>query len=266
MRKDQASAVISAHVTKRLGQGWDQDTAIAEALHLATTKDLYAEPVSKCANEQRKIVEFKDADVSMADMEFAGYASTWDKDEVDDIIEPGAYKRTIQQRGPQGANKIKVLYQHSDPIGVPVEMSEDERGLYTRSRVSNTAQGRDVMQLMKDGVISAMSVGFAIPEGKADLEDDQWTRHIREVKLFEYSAVAFPANEEAVIEMASRIAATHKAGRLTEHSRQRIKSAVAQLQQITADSPQGTQQFDESDSGLTDSLKKMRQWAQNRLY
>mgnify|MGYP006442087679 CR=1 FL=1 len=266
MRKDQASATISAHVTKRLGQGWDQDSAIAEALHLATTKELSVDATTKGANEQRKIVELKDADVDMAAMEFAGYASTWDKDEVDDIIEPGAFKRTIQQRGPDGANKIKVLYQHSDPIGVPVEMREDDRGLYTRSRISNTALGRDVMQLINDGVISAMSVGFSIPEGKADMEDDQWTRHIREAKLFEYSAVAFPANEEAVIEMAARLSATHKAGRLTEHSRQRIKSAVAELQMITADSPNGTRLDDDSDSGLTDSLAKMRQWAQNRLY
>lgn len=124
-----------------------------------------------------------------------GYASTWDRDQIDDIIMPGAFQKTIRER----SSKVKVLWQHMDALGVPMHMEEDSTGLFTRSRISRTQLGDDALTLMEDGVVDSMSIGFTIPQGKAEFESDGWTRRIHEVKLFEYSPVTFACNEEAVI-------------------------------------------------------------------
>ena len=145
-------------------------------------------------------MEFKlckfDGEISK-DRTFEGYASTFGNIDTDgDVIEPGAYSKSIQERFP--ANKIKVLWQHNEPIGKPLEMREDSRGLHVVAKISETPRGDEAITLARDGVIDTMSVGFVIPAGKSDI-DDRGVRHIREAKLFEFSLVTFPANEQAVI-------------------------------------------------------------------
>jgi HK97 family phage prohead protease len=141
---------------------------------------------------QIKAVEFKSSDVS--DRTFRGYASTWDEDRHGDVIHMGAFKKTIQERG----SRIKVLFNHNEPIGVPVSMHEDSKGLFVEAKISKTRLGDEVLELMRDGVIDQMSIGFSIPQGKSTF-DDKGIRHIHEVKLYEFSPVTFPANESAII-------------------------------------------------------------------
>ncbi len=49
-----------------------------------------------------------------------------DQDDPPDIIELGAFAKTIQERGPAGARKIRVLRQHrwTDVIGMPLAIVE----------------------------------------------------------------------------------------------------------------------------------------------
>jgi uncharacterized protein len=77
-------------------------------------------------------------------------------------------------------------------------MREDSKGLWVKSRISKTAKGDEALELMRDGVINRLSVGFSIPGGKSQI-DGQGIRHIYEGKLFEYSLVTWPANDQAVI-------------------------------------------------------------------
>lgn len=143
-----------------------------------------------------KSFKMADASVDMDARTFSGYAATWDKDQVDDIIQPGAFRKSIAEAFP--AKRIKVLWQHREPIGMPAEMLEDDIGLFVKGRVSKTARGDEALELMRDEVVDRMSIGFTIPQGKSEVREDG-IRIIREIKLMEFSPVTFPANESAII-------------------------------------------------------------------
>lgn len=142
-----------------------------------------------------KSICFKADDIKSDERKFTGYASTWDLDQGGDIIQKGAFTKTMQER----KNGVKVLWQHDahQPIGKPLSMNEDSKGLLVEAQLSNTTLGNDAIQLMKDGVVDKMSIGFAIPSGKSSIE--KGIRTIKEVKLFEFSLVTFPMNESAVL-------------------------------------------------------------------
>lgn len=132
-----------------------------------------------------------------------GYAAAFGNiDKVNDIIHPGAFAKTLMERGQQ----VKFLYQH-DPkelIGKPLEMKEDSRGLFIRAFVSDTARGRDVLALAKDGVLDGLSIGYdpvITDYTEADVMggEKKLIRNLREIKLYEFSAVTFGANELATV-------------------------------------------------------------------
>jgi HK97 family phage prohead protease len=123
-----------------------------------------------------------------------GYGSYFDnKDSDSDIIRRGAYQKTIKENG----ERVKYLYQHNmnQPIGKMKELYEDEKGLVFVAEIPKTTLGNDVMELMKAGVITENSVGILpiVKENKGDY------REIKEVKLFEISAVTLAANDQAKI-------------------------------------------------------------------
>lgn len=127
--------------------------------------------------------------------EFEGYASTYKRDLVGDQVVKGAYQKTLAERLP--TNKIKILYQHSDAVGLPLEMYEDSKGLFVRGKISNTTLGNDMLELMKDGVLDEMSIGYDVIAD--DLSEDGSTRMLKELKLYEVSIVTFGANPDTSI-------------------------------------------------------------------
>ena len=124
-----------------------------------------------------------------------GYGSVFGNVDSDkDIIEKGAYARTIKNNG----KRIKYLYQHdiTKPIGKMRELEEDSYGLKFIAEIPKTTFGEEVLELMKYGVIDENSVG--IMPVKKDFKEDG-VRVISEAKLFEISAVTLASNEEAKI-------------------------------------------------------------------
>lgn len=126
-----------------------------------------------------------------------GYASNFgNKDSHGDIVVKGAFKRTIDHN----SKRVKTLVHH-DPVSVvgkPVVMREDDRGLYTETKISKTAIGVDLLTLIEDEVIDEMSIGF-IPVLE-EYSKDQGANLIKEVKLVEYSFVTLASNELAQVE------------------------------------------------------------------
>lgn len=183
-------------------------------------------------------IQYRMADVRAADdgAGMSGYASHFlSVDSYGTAIKRGAFRKTIRERG----DKIPVLWQHNPdtPIGKPTLLKEDTTGLFFNASISEgTTHGRDVMALLRDGVPLGMSFGFQTIKDRAATDDDQLdysgapdffkgkhgkaeVRVIEEVRLWEISAVTFPANEQATINDVRAIAEADAITSLIEHMR-----------------------------------------------
>lgn len=150
-----------------------------------------------------KEIVFKNYEANIKDLDInssivTGYFSTWDTIDYDgDVMERGCFTKTINERFAK--NQIKYLWQHDTykPLGKLNVLVEDAKGLYFEAKMSDTSYGLDALKLYRDGVIDQHSIGFitikSIEEQTA--ENVEITR-IKEVKLFEGSAVTFGANEQ----------------------------------------------------------------------
>jgi hypothetical protein len=138
--------------------------------------------------------EVKAADRNAADTgwEIAGLASTWwgEPDAYNDVVAPGAFAASIAER------PTKLLYEHHTPIGKQVEIRETEDGLYGRWSVVDTQVGTDAYKLAKAGVLDSLSIGYIPLEWEIRADG---VRVLQKCDLFEVSAVAIPANTNAVI-------------------------------------------------------------------
>lgn len=149
-------------------------------------------------HREYKTLEFKLIGIDPTGRSFEGYAAAFNNvDQGADIIHPGAFTKTLAERG----NKVKLLWQHdrTEPIGKPLELREDPTGLYIKAMISDTARGRDALALLRDGAIDGLSIGYEPIPGGTDFsrDGDKTIRNLREIKLYEASLVTFPMNEAA---------------------------------------------------------------------
>lgn len=147
-------------------------------------------------DRELKTFKFEVKEVDEDEGTFTGHAATFSKtpDSYGDIIDPGAFTKTLKE----GGKRIKSLWNHSvmEPIGKPVEMAEDGTGLAFKIKLSLGVQrAREVLSLMKDGVITEMSIGYDTLKETYK----EGTRHLQEVRLWDLSPVTFAANPEALI-------------------------------------------------------------------
>lgn len=125
---------------------------------------------------------------------FTGYASTFGNlDQGGDVMCKGAFVNSLAHRVP------RLLWQHdtTEPIGKVLHLDEDEHGLRGEFKLSRTVRGHDAYQLLKDGALDSMSIGY-IPE-EQDFDEKSGIRQLKSVDLLEISLVSIPMNEEARI-------------------------------------------------------------------
>lgn len=96
---------------------------------------------------------------------------------------------------------VKLFSEHRDVIGVVTETREEDGGLVIEARISDTQLGRDVRQLIADGALTQMSIGFLPAEdGQAVTYTDAGIDvTVTRATLFEVSVVPFPAYEDTAI-------------------------------------------------------------------
>ena len=125
----------------------------------------------------------------------SGYFSAFGMVDADgDIMMPGAFKRSIQDWGPEAKGRVKHLLNHdpSQPLGKILELKEDSYGLYYRSQVGSHRLGQDFIKMVESDLIGEHSIGFRILREQKAAEANE----IHEVMLFEGSSLtAWGANE-----------------------------------------------------------------------
>ena len=131
---------------------------------------------------------------------FMGYGSIFgNKDLGNDIVERGAFLKSINDRG---ANGVKLLWQHKTdtPIGIFEEIREDKKGLKVRGKLAlKTQGGNEAYELMKMGALDGMSIGYRADPAKQKYDEKNKRRHLKELDLMEISLVTFPMNPRARI-------------------------------------------------------------------
>ena len=166
--------------------------------------------------------------------EFSGYAAVFgNKDSGGDIIEKGAFSKTIRE----DFDRIKILSQHTDcelPIGKPLELREDDMGLFIRGKISDTAKGRDIQTLMKDGVLNELSIGYDAVE--LDYDSEQGVRRLKEIKLWEVSIVTWAMNDQAKIDevksLVEGLRTEVKTGKITRARLDALKPFIAVVREL----------------------------------
>lgn len=111
-----------------------------------------------------------------------------------EVFRKGAFARTIKA----GVNRVKFLKNHDrgrDPLGRAISLREDPAGLVGEFYISDTRDGNDTLELVRDGALDAFSIGFAPIKER----DNKGLVERLEVKLREVSLVTFPAYEGALV-------------------------------------------------------------------
>lgn len=128
---------------------------------------------------------------------FEGLASVYGNVDLgNDIVVPGAFKQFMYTADQQ----IRILDSHNmrAPIGKG-KLVDTHMGLALRGQLNlKVSRARDVHELMKDGIISGLSIGFDVLPGGAEIREDG-VRLLKELKLWEVSTTAFPMNEAAQV-------------------------------------------------------------------
>ena len=112
-----------------------------------------------------------------------------------ETVAPGSFRAPSEEH-----TGIKLLWRHTDPIGVVEIIGESEKGLEIQARIAATTLGDDVYELCKTGVIDRFSIGF-IPEETEEKHDEDGNLHTRitAFTLREVSLVPWPAYEKATV-------------------------------------------------------------------
>ena len=274
MFEQKMKSAIANAVRLGLENGMDIEKAISETLDLAHSGNLPSElKTNSCPIVKNFLI--KSAEVDIEERTVSGYISTWDIDQVDDIIHKGAFLKSINERFP--LNKIKFLSQHDTLIGKPLEMYEDDNGVFVKAYISQTTRGNDDLQLVKDGALDCFSIGFSIPGGKYEI-DEKGVRHIYEVKLLEFSLVTFPANEAAKVVDIKNQFKSNSEGNISESNKnaqeaqdaQDVQEAQeAQDVQYAQDAQDAQDKIDQDKLDIADiekSIKDLHNFSRLRLY
>jgi HK97 family phage prohead protease len=116
-----------------------------------------------------------------------------------DIIVPEAFTKTLMERGPAGKNLVWSLVDHkadmANVIGKPEELYVEGDMLVAITPIVETEKGTDMLKLYEAGLVNQHSIGFSTI--KSDFQSEKKdVRVIKEVKLYEGSAVLWGANPE----------------------------------------------------------------------
>jgi len=146
-------------------------------------------------NDTRMILKglnqgFADSDMKQGIV--SGYFAVFGNKDLDgDIIEPGAFTKTIQERGPAGKQLIKYLLDHDKTkvVAKMMNLYEDQKGLRYDAKIGSHNMGQDFQKMVESELINQHSFGFRTIKEMYDQQSK--ANLIKEVMMYEGSAVQF---------------------------------------------------------------------------
>lgn len=132
---------------------------------------------------------------NVEELTIKGYASTNDVDRHGDIVPASVWEKGIKNY--LNNPVILAYHDHSAPIGRMTEHTVDEKGLLVKARISSAAG--DVYNLVKDGVLTAFSIGFRIVDAEYNSALELFV--VKELELHEISVVSVPANQNTLFSL-----------------------------------------------------------------
>ena len=136
------------------------------------------------------------------DGKIVGYASVFDE-ETDiggmfrEVVRPGAFARAIKEK-----QDVRALFNHDQNYVLgrtksgTLKLEEDKRGLWIEVKPPKTQFAADLMESMNRGDVDSMSFAFvATEETWTERKGDATLRELKDVDLFDISAVTYPAYE-----------------------------------------------------------------------
>jgi len=137
--------------------------------------------------------EYRSFKLELRDLEedtgvFTGYASTFGRvDAYNDFIEPGAFKKTLKEN----KGKVPIFYMHKTDqwIGLGQSAKEDDKGLLVEAKldIGINQRARETFSLMKMSADANRPAGLSIGFETVQWEMNKNIRHLKEIKLWEYS-------------------------------------------------------------------------------
>lgn len=135
-------------------------------------------------------------------IEIEWYASTKDKDRVQDIVEPTAFQSAIDM---YMTNPVILLqHDHNKPVWVVTATQiVKNKGLYFKGLITEDTDG--LFSKLNNWVLRALSIGYRVKDYEVqEKNDEQWNiigydYIIKELELFEISIVSVPANPYALL-------------------------------------------------------------------
>jgi|SRR6185369_4440318 len=158
--------------------------------------------------------QIKRAAADQGNMTFSGYGSVFNVlDANGDAIAPGAFADSIALAKKSGRWPA-MLMQHGgwglgaedmNPIGIWLDLEEDEKGLLAEGKLADTTRGIDIYKLMKmepRAAIDSLSIGYIATDYTTNdnPKEGEPRRTINKVELWEISPVTFPANKAALVQ------------------------------------------------------------------
>jgi HK97 family phage prohead protease len=103
------------------------------------------------------------------------------------------FRRGVFSRVVPNAHRVKMLVGHDAqalPIGRATLLREDAAGLYGEFRVSKGSRADDILELVRDGALSELSIGFAPLKDnrRPDGVVERLAAHLAEVSLVTFGA------------------------------------------------------------------------------
>ena len=136
----------------------------------------------------------------------SGYAAVCSNlDRVGDIIDPAAFTKCLSEKAP---GDIAVFIGHKTdtlPVGIPVKLQADGKGLYSETLIKPGPIGDDLLQtaafLQRHGRSLGMSIGYRTRGSKMERVNGKLVRRLMDVDVAEYSFAASQsiANPEALV-------------------------------------------------------------------